>query len=102
MNMIKEIYWIPDANDPNGDEQFACVHLLVGYSEYSLKAYQEMATELRKTFPQAKDSELICTHVSESNFYEGFTLLSWTSKMPRQTYEGWDASTEAPEYRWSS
>lgn len=100
MSMLKYIYWRPDLSKKGEELQVANVHLLVGYNQRSIADYQQMAVELRQTFPQAQDSELRCENVSKSSFCKGFTLLTWTAKIPRQEYPGWHQTDNPPEYYW--
>ena len=105
MSTVKFIYWCPDRASAGEGQQFAHVHVLVGYNQRSITNYQEMAALLRETFPQAKDGEVHCERVRTSGSFDGFTLLTWNASIPGQAYPGWTESTiengrGGPEYQW--
>lgn len=79
MAVYKMMYWRPDAaSAPVGVPEEASeanfktlatrlvtrycnVHYLIGYNQASLADFREMAEELRKTFPEAKDEDIGCS-----------------------------------------
>lgn len=81
-------------------EQLANVHLLVGYNQGNLTDFQEMAAELRKTFPQATDDQIHCGKVIRSVSVDGFTIVTWNAHLPKDKYDGWAQTNAHPEYHW--
>lgn len=100
MSVHKYIYIRRDMPSKKKGKVFANVHLLVGYNQQTIADYQEMAKELRKTFPDAKDSELMCSHVTKSRYCEGFTLLAYNAEIDDKEYEGWGRRETPPDYFW--
>ena len=76
------IYW----HETEGDVRQAEVHYLVTYNQGTIDDYRDMAKELRKTFPQAKDGEIKCGSVTESSECFGATIIAWSSKLKYQDY----------------
>lgn len=91
MKFTKRLYWRNDITTKAKGKKFANVHLLVGYNQGTLEDFQIMAAELRKTFPQAKDKDLRCTHVTKSRWCDGFTLMCFDAVIEEKDYtaEGW-------------
>ena len=98
----KMIYWRTDLSDPKGGKLYANVHLLVGYNQGTITDFQEMANELRKTFPEAKDCEIQCGHVTRSAFCDRFTIIRWGQVLEKKDYDGWRShDNPQTEYCWS-
>lgn len=82
-------------------ELFANVHYLIGYNEGSITDLQEMAEEIRKTFPQAKDEDICAGKVTASSFVKNFTIVTWNTHLPEGEYPGWHQVDDGKkEYRW--
>jgi len=82
-------------------EQYANIHCLVGYNQGYITDFQKMADELRKTFPQAKDSEIRCGKVNRSSRVYGFTIIIWNAHIKKGEYPGWSQFINEPsEYCW--
>jgi len=80
---------------------YANIHLLVGYNQQSIANYQEMAAELRKTFPQATDKEIHCHIVVKSAYCANFSLITWDACIPAGDYPGWTQIKNGHlEYTW--
>lgn len=101
MSIDKYIYWRDASYPPKDGKRFANVHLLVGYNDCSIQAYKGMAVELRKTFPQAKDTDLICGKVTASGHLQGHTLLAFTAWIEDKKYDGWHDTLDRCDYTWS-
>ena len=96
----KFIYWNDQDRDKHGN-QYACVHLLVGYCGETLKAFQELGREIRKTFPQAKLGSIKCGRINHSDTYHGFSIVSWEAFLPKKKYRGWvNRTAGSAGYRW--
>lgn len=72
---------------------------MIGYCPQSIEAYQEMANELRKTFPDATDDEINCHQITESSRCKMFTLITYNARIEYKDYEGWDV-VERPDYSY--
>ncbi len=97
----KYIYWRQDMRPDSEGRLFANVHLLVDYNEGTLADFAQMAEELRRTFPQAKDVEIRGGKVSKSSYVYGFTIIAWDAHIPKGDYPGWrQDETGIPEYYW--
>jgi hypothetical protein len=97
----KYIYWHGGSGSNEKGEVLANVHLLVGYNGATISDFQKMAAELRKTFPQAKDSEISCGKVFKSSHVDSHTIIVWRGYIPRGKYRGWIQHENARcEYRW--
>jgi len=89
MAVHKNIFWQDGMNRNQKGERFANVHVMVGYNQGSITDLQEMAEELRKTFPQANNNEICSRKVIESSYCYGFTLIIWNDYIPEGDYPGW-------------
>ena len=90
VGMHKYIYWRPELKSKSSPgKMFANVHVLVGYNQCSITDIQEMADELRKTFPEATDSEITCGKVTKSRCVQGFTIIAWNMSIDKKKYPGW-------------
>ncbi|MBU6501068.1 MAG: hypothetical protein KGJ89_02995 [Patescibacteria group bacterium] len=99
--MRKYIYWRKDLISKEKGKTFANVHMLVGYNQGTIADFQEMASELRKTFPVALDSEIRVGKVVESRSVFGFSIITWSSSIPRGEYPGWEQIENGRcEYKW--
>lgn len=120
MAVYKMMYWRPDAaSAPVGVPEEASeanfktlatrlvtrycnVHYLIGYNQASLADFREMAEELRKTFPEAKDKDIGCSKVTKSSYCQGFTIITWSAELPAGDYPGWQqVDTGKMEYYWA-
>jgi hypothetical protein len=99
MSTYKYIYWRQDQNPGPDGQQLADVHLLVGYTDMSLRSYAALADELRKTFPDITDEELICGRVLRSSYCQSFALLTFIARIPKKDYPGWVAR-KSPDYAY--
>ena len=88
MSTYRYIYWRPDLSKKEGN-RFANVHLLVGYNQRTITDFQEMADDLRQTFPQATNDEISCGLVTKSSYCQSFSLIMWNSHIPEGEYPGW-------------
>lgn len=89
MSTKKIIYWRPDLPRVDGNMR-ANIHLLVGYNRGTIRDFQSMANEMRKTFPQAEDSQIRCGRVQKSRIVEGFSIIAWDTHIPQGDYPGWE------------
>lgn len=97
----KYIYWRPDLQDTDNGLVTCNVHLLVGYTAETIPAYMKMVKELQKTFPQAKIEDIQIGRVTKSSFCQGFSIITWTTQLPKQEYPGWYShETGRMEYYW--
>lgn len=98
----KCIYWHGGSRLSRKGTMFAEVHILVGYNDGSLADFQKMANELRKTFPQAKDSQISPGKTESSRFgLSGLSIVAWRGFIPRGKYPGWVQYENARcEYCW--
>ncbi len=98
----KFIYWRPDLKQDADGRMFANVHYLVGYHNCSIMAYQEMAAEVRKTFPLATDDVVECGKVFRSSSVRGFAIVTWGGYLAEGEYPGWMQiqGTSQIEYDW--
>ncbi len=100
MSRQRVIYWRPDLKEEEG-KPFANIHLLVGYNQGTLKDFQEMAAELRETFPEATDDQIQGGKVHKSSMVNGFTLITYNAHIPRGEYPGWEQVESGHiEYCW--
>ncbi len=100
MGQYRYIYWRKDISQKDG-KSFANVHLLIGYNQATIKDLQEMADELRETFPQATDDKIRGGKVFMSSYVNGFTVVAWNGHIPRAEYPGWDQIEDGKvEYKW--
>lgn len=98
MSQYRFIYWREDMGEKDG-MMFANVHLLVGYNQRTIVDYQEMAKQLRKTFPQATDAEIRCGSVTKSSYCQEFSLITWDSYIPAGDYPEWrQVKSGVPDY----
>ncbi len=88
MSSYKYMYPRPDLRRNDEGQMYVNVHLLMGYHD-SLSFIAEMAAELRKTFPQAKDEDIHVSKVTHSGFVKNFTLMTWSAFLSEGPYEGW-------------
>lgn len=101
MSQVKYLYWRPDIEPVIKGKQYCNVHYLVGYNDESVTAFQEMARELRKTFPKAKNSDIKCGKITKSSFHQGFSIVTWSGIIPKKEYKGWRAHNHGNmEYFW--
>jgi len=100
MSMQQIIRWRKDMARSSEGMTFANVHLLVCYNQRTIADYQEMAALLRKTFPQAKDDEIVCGNVRMSATVDGASIIAWNAYIPKGEYPGWDQTEEDCEYCW--
>lgn len=98
MKFTKRLYW-SELKAKGKGKRFAHIHLLVGYNQGTLEDFQLMAAEIRKTFPQAKDKDLRCTHVTKSRWCEGFTLMHFDDEIEDKDYtaNGWGPGVPASQ-----
>lgn len=95
------IYWGDGSKTNEKGEVFANVHLLVGYTPDTIEAFQKMADKLRKTFPQASDSEISCGKVKQSPSVRDFSIITWGAYLPKSDYPGWyQIPNGQPPYFW--
>jgi hypothetical protein len=100
MSVYRFIFWRNDTPKENG-MRFANVHLLVGYNQGAITDYQEMAAEMRKTFPQALDGVVYCGKVIKSTYCDSFTLLRFDAYIPEGDYPEWrQVEKGVPDYYW--
>jgi hypothetical protein len=89
MSQYRFIYWRNDMGKDKDGKRFANIHLLVGYNDRTIVAYQKMARQLRETFPQATDEEIRCEAVTKSNFCKSFSLIAFDAHIPEGEYPTW-------------
>lgn len=83
----------------NEKDEHSHVHFLVGYCPKTITHFREMAEELRKTFPQAKDEDIECGRVTKSSYCQGFAIIIWRGKIEKKYYEGW-VTRDKTDYFW--
>lgn len=89
MSTRKYLYWNDEASVNSAGEVLAVGELLVGYTPRTVEAYQKMADELRKTFPHVANSEIMCGHITSSISVFGFSIISFSSYLPKGDYPDW-------------
>ena len=100
MSTRKIIYIRKDIPASKG-KVWANVHYMVGYNQGKISDYMEMADEMRKTFPQIKNSKVGCHHVIKSMTCQGFTLATWDGLIDLKDYEDWHiVRNGVGEYNW--
>ncbi len=84
--MSKHFYLYVDPEELAGDhaEITVSAHYMIGYCPQTIAQYAVMAATLRETFPQAKDDDIGCHHITKSDRHKGFTLIAWQGKMSRK------------------
>ncbi len=87
MAIYKYIYW--GNNCIIKGKQYANIHLLVGYNQSTITDFQDMATELRKTFPFIKNSKIQCGQIEKSMYCRGFSIISYCGMLKKKKYKGW-------------
>ncbi|MEN9341834.1 MAG: hypothetical protein RIQ54_90 [Candidatus Parcubacteria bacterium] len=101
MTTHKYIYWRPDMLSNENGEAYANVHLIIGYNQGSIADFQNMAEELRKTFPQADNRDICGGKIFKSLSVNGYTIITWNAYIPKDDYPGWDQKdTGRIEYCW--
>lgn len=80
----KYIYWRPDMEVKDG-QRFANVHVLGGYGD-SLAQFKRIAEELRDTFPQATDDNIVCGVIRESSYVKNFIIVAFNAYIPDGEY----------------
>ncbi|MBP6858656.1 MAG: hypothetical protein KBC33_02390 [Candidatus Pacebacteria bacterium] len=100
MATYKYIYWRPDIESSDPTKQFANVHLLQGYTNETIKHFQEMAEEMRKTFPDATDEKVRCGKVHKSPYVHGFSIIAFDAEIPLGEYPGWTECKKPGDYFW--
>lgn len=99
MRVERYIYWRKDY-EPKDGLHFANIHYLVGYNDHSVSAYLDMAAEIRKTFPQATNNDLICGEVRKSHCVKGFSIITYNAWIEKKSYDGWYDKRERADYEW--
>ncbi len=93
----KIIYWNPAISDKDG-KKWANMHL-IGNNPKSVKAYNAMAAELRKAFPNATDDDIQCSIITNSTSMKHFAIVTYGAHIePDGKYEGWEATNRNPDY----
>ena len=93
------IHWRSDLSKKDGN-RFANVHLLIGYNQQTITDFQNMANELRKTFPQATNDDIRCGSVQKSSYCQNFSIIMWDRYLPEGEYPGWQQTEKGPDYYW--
>lgn len=88
MTAHRYVYWRHDLPPNEKGELYANVHFLEGYNQ-TILAFQRMAEELRKTFPQAIDGAIRCGRVQKSSFVNNFSIIAFDTYLPEGEYPGW-------------
>ncbi len=93
----KIIYWNPSISDKDG-KKWANMHLIGNYPK-SIDAYNEMAKELRKAFPEATDGEIQCSIITDSTYMKHFAIVTFGAHIaPKGAYDGWEVAKHGPDY----
>ena len=103
MSKYQNIFWRSDMDDSNTEKgkMFANIHLLIGYNQRSIEAYKKMAAELRETFPDVTDSEVICGIVTESIYCKNLSIITVNKVIDIKEYPGWrQHKDDKPDYHW--
>lgn len=99
MSTRKHIYWYP--NSSTGDHKTsAAVHILSEHGGGNLAECNKLVAELRETFPDAADENISVGRISRSSLVYGFTIVAWTTHLPKADYPGWHQSEKGIEYCW--
>jgi len=101
--IYKNIFWRTDIKPDKNGLGFANVHVLANCKLPTLFDLQNMAEELRKTFPQTKDSEIYCGHIIDSDYpdYKDCTILVWNAFIPPGDYPDWNKIKDGQRnYYW--
>ncbi len=90
MSLYKRIYWRTDLERDDKGRCFANIHILKGYTDESLAAFQSLAKGIRKIVPSASDKQIHCGKVRGSRTVDGFTLVRWEGYLDAGYRAGWD------------
>lgn len=102
MTQHKYIYWRRDkdsgaVNDKG--ERWANVHIIGGYGE-SLTAFLGYVAEMRETFPEATDDQLILGKIITSRYVKNMSIVAYNAYLPDREYEGFTVLIGPQEYGW--
>ncbi len=103
MSPRRYIYWRPDIekDDLNDGKMAANVHLLVGYTQCSLANFQQMADDLRKSFPEATYDEIYVAKIKESSDLRGYFMVIWNARIYKKNYPHWvERDFDSIKYSW--
>jgi hypothetical protein len=89
MAMYKNIFWREDFKKDRKGRSFANIHILVGYNQRSIKDYEKMLKELRKTFPEIGKDDCTCGSIIKSSYCYGFSILAVNTYIHKGEYPGW-------------
>lgn len=101
MATYKYIHWRNDLPKDSSGNRFANIHLLVGYRPETVMAFQQLAQQLRKSFPQATDDKVRCGKVTKSSYCQGFSIVAFDGHIPEGAYPGWQQNEKGVgDYLW--
>ncbi len=103
MAVHKFIYRRPDYPINSGQHPFINIVLLVGYTNNTIKAFQNMAAAIKADLPFVNIDEIEFGRVYKSERYQGFTIASWSGRVPIETEfpDKWIVHAECdPDYYW--
>lgn len=96
----KIIYWNPSISDKDG-KKWANMHLIGNYPK-RVQDYNEMAAEMRKTFPDASDEVVECSVITDSTYNKHFAIITYGAYIaPDGNYEGWEIAKHRPDYHYA-
>lgn len=82
------------------------VHVIGGYGR-TVKHFQALVKELKKTFPEAKDCDIECNIIVDSGSVKNCSMVVWggyidMTKVPDYKGAGWYVNESGKtEYRWT-
>ncbi len=88
MCMDQYIYWHPRTSGQKKGHATAVIHLISDMND-NIANFQEMARKLRKTFPEAKNSDITAGRIYESSYVFGHSIIIWSAELPKKDYPGW-------------
>lgn len=97
------VYRRPDLKESHKNGEFVNIHLLIGYTENTIAAFQRMEKIIRKAFPLVKRSDIQFGQVTKSRYCQGFTIAYVGIVLPQGFVmpAGWDVrDTGITEYCW--
>jgi hypothetical protein len=97
------VYRRPDLKESHKNGEFVNIHLLIGYTENTIAAFQRMEKKIRKAFPFVKRKDIQFGQVTKSSYCQGFTIAYVGIILPKGFVipAGWSVKeTGRMEYYW--
>jgi hypothetical protein len=91
MSEYHYIYWPKKEENEKKDAKVYChVHLLIGYNQGTIQDFMDMTKILRKTFPNAKYSDVRGSKASRSSYVDGFTIITYGVELFRKDMKSYE------------